>query len=241
MTLVTVVDLETTGFSKTNDDIIEFGAAQYNWESKKPILLQSDLVLTDKKLSPEILRVTGIEQYMVEKPFAIPLKTAMFRLKKIIEQSDYVVAHNAKFDLGFLSEAEKKTGIILDKKPIIDTRTDLPIDASIKTRKLNYLLAEHNLFNPFAHRALFDCMSTFQLMTCYKLEDILLNQKSPLLTVKAIVDFHEKDSAKEAGFHWDGKTKSWLLDIKKYQYEAIKYDFETKIIAGDDEEFDIPF
>ena len=235
--LVLVIDIESTGIDAKKDEIIEIGAALYDWETKKPVSLQSDIILYDGKLSETIKRITGIEDWMLEKPYATPLKTAMFRLSRLMISAKYIVGHNLPFDLRFLATAAAKTGIILPERILIDTMRDLPISEHIKTKKLGYLAEEHGLFNPFKHRAVFDCLTTFQLMSCYKLEDILESQKSETITVEAIVDFDHKDLAREQGFHWDGPEKKWLMEIKKSRYEKLKTDwkFTTKI------ELEIPF
>jgi DNA polymerase III alpha subunit (gram-positive type) len=228
-------DVETTGFDAKKDEVIEIGAALFDWETKKPVSLQSDIVQYDGKINAEITRVTGIEQWMVKKPYAIPLKTAMFRLSRLMQIAKYIMAHNAQFDLRFLKAASEKTGIVLPERVCIDTMRDLPIPNHIKTKALNYLLTDHNLFNPFKHRAVFDCLSTFQLAACYDLEDIIEAQESELITVEALVDYDNKDLAREQGFHWNKDARKWLLEIKKSRFEKMEFPFDTTI------DFEIPF
>lgn len=232
-----VFDCETTGLEWKKDKIIEFGAALFDFESGKPLYLQADNILYDGELTDEIKKITGIEQEMIRAPLAVNLKNVMFRFTRIAALADYYVGHNVQFDLDFILAACEETGFTLSDKPVIDTRYDLPYSPDQSTFKLNYLLADHKLFNPYAHRALFDCMSTFALLREYDIEETILNAKSETIEIMADVGFRAKDLARGMGFYWDGARKKWLLKIKKRRYEKIKKDFpfKTKI------EFEIPF
>ena len=131
-----IIDVETTGLDHQRDSIIEFGAALCDWESGKPIYLQSDNIQYKGELDPKIIEITGIENFMLKAPYAIPLKTSLFFFSKIAQEADYYAAHNAKFDFGFLLAAAEKVGIQIPDKQIIDTRYDLPYPAKQKTFQL---------------------------------------------------------------------------------------------------------
>lgn len=235
---ILTLDVETTGLDVETDQIIELGAVLYDWDSKKPLVLESNNVSYSGKISPKITKITGIEQFMVEKPYAISLKAALLRLKNLANVCDYYMAHNAGFDFSFLRKASITTNISLPFKPTIDTRYDLPYDEDQTNFKLNYLLADHGLFNPFAHRAVFDCMSTFMLAREYNLDDIIELTKSEMITVEAVerngagINYSKKDLARDKGFRWDSNRKKWLLDIKKIKFKKLKetFPFHTKIV-----------
>jgi DNA polymerase III alpha subunit (gram-positive type) len=238
------VDVETTGLDANENEIIELGAVLSDWETKKPLVIQSSNIIFNGDLPREIQDITGIEPFMLQPPFAVSLKTALIRLAKLGEVAQAYVAHNATFDKGFITEAFKKCGLPgLPPRTWIDTRFDLPYPEKQSSFKLNYLLADHGLFNPFAHRAVFDCMSTNALMGQYDFNEILELAQSEMIIVEAVeadgrgISFDRKDLAKEKGFRWEGNTKQWTLQIKRARYDKIKdsFPFDTEVI------FEVPF
>lgn len=234
---ILVIDCETTGLDWKVDNIIELGAVLYDWDTKKPIYLQSDNIIYDGELSDKIKSITGIDESMLQAPYAVPIKNSMFRLLKILKKADIIAGHNVQFDIDFILAACAELEMKFDIKPMIDTRYDLSFKSTQKSFKLNYLLADHQLYNPYAHRAVFDCLSTISLMEKFDINETLLNSESEFITVEAQVGFRAKDLAREMGFYWDGAQKKWLLKIKKRRFDEIKKDFpfKTKI------EFEIPF
>ncbi len=239
MTKILIVDIETTGLDKDKDSIIEFGSVLCDWEKKKPIHMISENIQYTEEIDPLITELTGIETYMVKAPYAVPLKTALFFFNKIAQEADYYCAHNSEFDFDFILPAAEKLGIKLPNKQIIDTRFDLPISFDQKSFKLNYLLADHGLFNPFTHRVIFNCLSVFKLMQEFPLKVILEYLSSEIIVVKANVGYQGREMARDMGFRWDAPTKRWLMEIKKVKYYKMKdkraFPFPTQV------EFEIPF
>ena len=94
-----VFDIETTGFSNTNDKITEIGAVKI--ENFKVVDKFSELINPQKDISYKIQELTGITNDMVkDKP------TIDEVLPKFIEfiGDSVLVAHNAEFDMSFISE-----------------------------------------------------------------------------------------------------------------------------------------
>lgn len=153
-----VFDIETTGLNANNDEIIEIGAVKI--KNLKIIDTFSCLINPKKDISNEITKLTGITNEMVkDKPF---IETALPDFLKFIGSSP-VVAHNAKFDTGFIKNNAKKLGLNFDNA-IIDTlllsRWLLP---NLKKHKLN-IVAEHlgvSLENH--HRAVDDAAATAEI------------------------------------------------------------------------------
>ncbi|SKA87005.1 DNA polymerase III catalytic subunit, PolC type [Caloramator quimbayensis] len=153
-----VFDIETTGLNQNNDEIIEIGAVKI--KNLKIIDTFSCLINPKKDISDEITKLTGITNEMVkDKPF---IETALLDFLKFIGSSP-VVAHNAKFDTGFIKNNVKRLGLNFDNA-IIDTlslsRWLLP---NLKKHKLN-IVAEHlgiSLENH--HRAVDDATATAEI------------------------------------------------------------------------------
>ncbi|MBQ6632105.1 MAG: PHP domain-containing protein, partial [Romboutsia sp.] len=94
-----VFDIETTGFSNTNDKITEIGAVKI--QNFKVVDRFSELINPQKDISYKIQELTGITNDMVkDKP------TIEEVLPKFIEfiGDSVLVAHNAEFDMSFISE-----------------------------------------------------------------------------------------------------------------------------------------
>ncbi len=109
-----VFDLETTGFSARNDEIIEIGAVKV--EKGKVIDRFSTFVKASKPLPEKIKELTSITDDMLKNA---PLIEDVF--PKFIEFIDGapLVAHNADFDMSFINALCYKNG--LSVIPSIDT------------------------------------------------------------------------------------------------------------------------
>ncbi|MDO7203097.1 exonuclease domain-containing protein [Paraclostridium bifermentans] len=97
-----VFDIETTGFSNTNDKITEIGAVKI--ENFKVVDRFSELVNPETDISYKIQELTGITNDLVaDKP------TIDAILPKFLEfvGDDVLVAHNADFDMGFISQKQR--------------------------------------------------------------------------------------------------------------------------------------
>ncbi|MBZ4663511.1 MAG: PolC-type polymerase [Caloramator sp.] len=150
-----VFDIETTGFNPQTDEIIEIGAVKI--KNYQIVDRFSVLINPERHISEEIQKLTGITNEMV-----MDKETIIDILPKFIEfvGEGVLVAHNAKFDTGFLREKFKKFNLpfnysILDTLPL--ARWLLP---DLKRHKLN-VIAEHlgiSLENH--HRAVDDAEAT---------------------------------------------------------------------------------
>ncbi len=99
-------DLETTGLSSDNDTIIEIGAVLFA-DGKEQKRFQT-FVDPRRKLSPEIVNLTGITDDML---VGAPLIDEVLPQFLQFVGDRVVVAHNAKFDTGFIRAACRKQGI----------------------------------------------------------------------------------------------------------------------------------
>ena len=116
---VTVIDLETTGlYPEKNDTIIEIGAVPVHNGS---ILMEErfeTFVNPCIPIPPHITGITGITDEMVED--APLLHEALPRFLKFIG-SEPLVAHNAPFDIGFLTHYCARYDLPPLRNSIIDT------------------------------------------------------------------------------------------------------------------------
>lgn len=112
-----VFDLETTGLNpKLGDSIIEIGAVKM--KNGQIIDKYDELVNPGILLPEEIIKITGITDEM--------LKDKRNELDAVNDFMKWVgdlpmVAHNAKFDMSFITEAYNKYNLGLLQNKVIDT------------------------------------------------------------------------------------------------------------------------
>lgn len=149
------IDLETTGLSLIYDEIIEFAAVTVRKGLK--IDEESFLISAKKPISPEITELTGISKEEHAKR-QIPLSEALPRIERILEGA-VIVAHNSRFDMGFLHEVfrrHKKTPL---QNAVIDTLHFAYITLKeTKTYRLGRVARSLGIYydRKRAHRALYD-------------------------------------------------------------------------------------
>ena len=155
-----VIDVETTGLEYQKDGIIEIAAIRIvNHQMSDQISL---LIRVDRKVPPEISRMTGITDEMVQKE-GVSLWEAIEKFREFIGLSP-VVSHNIAFDRAFISEAFMRLGeppmrnICKDTLALAKRRID-----DIRDYKLETIAEYYHIEVKQKHRALADCITTFQV------------------------------------------------------------------------------
>ena len=154
-TTYVVFDFETTGLSARHDDIIEFGAVKM----RHGLIVDKFQVFVNpmKKLPAFIVEKTNITDEMLRN-YGTTLQSALPQIRKFIEGC-VLVAHNARFDVGFLNAAYKKLGYQPLTNPVIDT-LDLSkmIMPEVKAFSLGAIARRLNVQydDEIAHRADYD-------------------------------------------------------------------------------------
>lgn len=110
-----VFDIETTGFSRFNDNITEIGAVRVSNGQIKEIY--NTLVNPEMNIPEEVVKLTGITNAMVKKERKI--SEVMPEFLNFVGNST-LVAHNAEFDVGFIKYKCKDLGIDF-KRAYLDT------------------------------------------------------------------------------------------------------------------------
>jgi DNA polymerase-3 subunit epsilon len=233
------IDFETTGLDATKDRITEVGAVLWDVEGMKPVRIISELVYDFNTgvpdVSPEITGLTGITSEMLEQ-FGANTAAVLQDVNDLSESADYFVAHNAPFDRAFYEEecaraklAKAFPPYLVEESiiPWIDTVTDVDYRTT-GSRSLSYLAADHGFVNPFSHRAVFDVLTMFNVISEYDPKQILEWQASPTVILRAMVQYSEKDLAKKLSYRWAPENKHWLKTIKEFNVdEELKLARET--------------
>ena len=148
--LAAAVDLETTGFSPYNEEIVELAITVFRYDRVKGQLLEvvseySGLREPSCRISRAASEVHGITRRTVK-----GLELDYRRVRKMLREAEFVVAHCAAFDRSFLGclipSSRKKTWLC--SRDGIDWRAK-----GFTGRSLEELAAEHAIANPRAHRA----------------------------------------------------------------------------------------
>lgn len=154
-----IVDLETTGLSPKNGEIIEIGAIKV---INNEVVDKMDIfVKPSRPITLFTTNLTGITNEMVDE--GLNIKEA---LKVFDEFSDgmRLMAHNAKFDMGFLDVYMKKE---LGKSVREDALDTLIISRAlvkdVPNYKLGTLANRFNIDYSGAHRSLRDCEITLDV------------------------------------------------------------------------------
>lgn len=219
------LDLETSGLSAEKDQVTEIGAILWDTDLNAPVKFFSKLLKISGQVPPEIVKLTGITDELLKRHGEDPAQV-WEEFKAFCEPAHYLMAHNAPFDRGFI-----ETKFKLDR-PWIDSCVDVEYPESISTRKLTHLAAEHGFVNPFAHRAVTDVLSMFQLVSKYPWSETIQNAITPSVMLRAMVTYNDNQKAKSNGFRWDGTRKVWVKSVKLPKVEAeIKKCLEQGFVA----------
>lgn len=153
-----VFDIETTGFSFSNDGITEIGAVKI--KEGRIVDRFSSFVNPEQMIPSKVIELTGITQAMVDR--APLLDTVLPEFLAFIGDAA-VVAHNAPFDVSFIRYACDQRGIFFEP-PIVDTLSLSRLllkkikrhNLKAVTRHLKITLNDH-------HRAVADAEATAQV------------------------------------------------------------------------------
>ena len=156
-----VVDLETTGGRNEFDAITEIGAVKYR--GGEEIARFTTLVNPQCEIPPFITVLTGITNMMVAG--APPIEETLAPMLKFFGDS-VLVAHNARFDIGFINAALERAGRERLMNRVLDTVSLARrlVGAEVRNCKLSTLAATLGFANQPCHRAINDVLATGDLL-----------------------------------------------------------------------------
>jgi DNA polymerase-3 subunit epsilon len=145
------VDLETTGATAHFDRITEIGVVEVdcgNYTGE-----WSSLVNPKKRIPPNIQALTGINDAMVaDAPTFEDLAPELFRRL----EGKVLVAHNARFDHGFLRNEFRRLGFQYAPKVLCTVKLSRRLYPQERRHNLDSLIERHGLSCDNRHRALAD-------------------------------------------------------------------------------------
>lgn len=104
-------DVETTGLNPVNDRIIEIGCCEFI--NLKPVKQFSTLINAGKYIPQSVTKINNITNEMVS---TAPTEDEVYYyfssfIKSVLDGNAIIVAHNASFDMNFLSNTLNRLGI----------------------------------------------------------------------------------------------------------------------------------
>lgn len=180
-TVFVIFDIETTGFNPWKEDLLEIGAVKY--QNGVKIDQFNRLIRPNKGISEEIQKLTGITPEMVtDAPFPEPVLAEFMAFCG----DSVVVAHNARFDVGFISAKHQQFFDQKIKPVVVDTlglaRSVWP---NFKSYRLNNVAKELGIKLLNHHRASDDAECAAQIFL-KALEKLKTRQMTRLVELNAL-------------------------------------------------------
>ncbi|SNT16244.1 DNA polymerase-3 subunit epsilon [Noviherbaspirillum humi] len=144
------IDLETTGVNPATDVITEIGIVEV---SATGVERWSTLVNPERPLPLPVQRLTGISDAMVRHApaFADVAPELLRRLEGAL-----LIAHNARFDYGFLRHAFRRLGMTFRAETLCTVKLSRRLFPAEPKHNLDAIIARHGLHAAERHRALAD-------------------------------------------------------------------------------------
>ena len=151
------IDLETTGATATADRITEIGIVEVDDDGS--VREWQQLVNPEQRIPPFIEQLTGISNEMVAAapPFAAVAAEVLKRL-----EGRLFIAHNARFDYGFLKNEFKRLGVNFRAPVLCTVKLSRTLFPEQKRHNLDSLIERHGLAADARHRALADAQLIHQ-------------------------------------------------------------------------------
>lgn len=214
---VLILDTETTGLDSSRDRIIELALILVDVDKATGLPLQVQEVFDEledpgRPIPTEATRVTGITDAMVA---GKRLDDA--RIAELMKGVDLVIAHNARFDRGFV-EARLPAFAQL---PWACSVAEIDWQAQGRgSAKLEFLAHELGFFYD-AHRAEMDCHALLAVLAAplpntgeTGLARLLAAAQSTSYRVQATGSpFASKDALRARGYRWDAERKAWHTQV----------------------------
>ncbi|HEV2757396.1 MAG TPA: DEDD exonuclease domain-containing protein [Actinomycetota bacterium] len=156
-----VVDLETTGGSPAACGITEIGALKVRLGERQGTF--QTLVRPDEMVPAFVRLLTGIsDEMLVDAP---PIEAVLPSFLEFVRDS-VLVAHNARFDVGFLNAALTRSGYPPLANDVVDTATLARkiLAGEVRNNKLETLARHLRCANQPCHRAFADVLATNEVL-----------------------------------------------------------------------------
>lgn len=228
MDIGVILDFETTGVNPEEDQIIEIGLIEFVIEDQHPpriVQMLSEVEDPERVISTEVSEITGIDNRMLE-----GRRIDWGKVRQIIERASLIIAHNADFDRAFFQKRPELQGV--ETHWACSMRHIDWAEHGFGSQKLTYLAADHGFLNPFPHRALFDCATTFKLVAPY-MSELVENSFKKSFIIKAIQSpFESKDILKARRYRWSPEERCWYKVVVESKLEDERQFLAREVYRG---------
>lgn len=214
---VLILDTETTGLDSSKDRLIELALILVDVDKATGLPLQVQEVFDEledpgRPIPAEATRVTGITDAMVA---GKRLNEA--RVAELMAGVDLVIAHNARFDRGFMENRLPAFAYL----PWACSVSEIDWQAQGRgSAKLEFLAHELGFFYD-AHRAEMDCHALLAVLAAplpntgeTGLARLLAAAQATSYRVQATGSpFSSKDALRSRGYRWDAERKVWHTQV----------------------------
>ncbi len=187
-----IIDIETTGTRAVRDRITEIAVVLF--DGQKVLETYESLINPETYIPYGITELTGITQQMVDdapKFYEVG--------KKIVEMTEgaIFVAHNVRFDYGFIREEFKRLGYTYTRKQLCTVRLSRKAFPGLTSYSLDSLIYHLDIEVGKRHRAMADAKATVELL------GQILNKEENEQRVKELVNLGIRESL---------LPKNWTVD-----------------------------
>jgi len=237
------LDTETTGISHNDDEVIQICLLPFLYAKSSD--LEHTLIIgvyepyigfqePSKPLTQEITDLTGITLDMLKDQ-----SIAVDKIEKILEKSEFVVAHNAAFDRPFTHSISSK----FSEKKWACSMSDIQWrEFGFESLKLIHLAYDLGFFFE-PHQADKDCLAGLAILAQVNrngesyFQNMLNTAEKESITIRAqYAPFETKDILKNRGYVWkdgsDGTIKGWEKLIQVDMAEEEKKWLSKEIYDG---------
>jgi DNA polymerase-3 subunit epsilon len=238
-----IVDIETTGMDRQDDQVIELGIVvfEYGVESGEvgPVVGRySGFEDPGRPIPPESARIHGITDDMVS---GQRLDEAAIRA--VLKDVELVIAHNAGFDRPFLEARLPLFAALPWGCSVRDVDWKA---AGLASAALEFLAYRAGLFYD-AHRAQMDCLAVLAVLAQSMgdtgkpaLRALLVRAREASYQVAALRShFDTKDLLKARGYRWNADARVWAIDIAAAGRDAELAWLKAAVYGGRDAEVEI--
>lgn len=169
----TVIDIETTGLSSYKNEIIEISALKVR--NDEIISKFSSLIKPEKPIGDFITKLTGITNEMTaEAPKIVDV------LPEFMEfvAEDCIMGHNVNFDINFIYDNLIRHLNRSITNDYVDTMQLARKHCKFKSNSLSNLAKQFNISAEGHHRALNDCIMTFEIYK--KIKEVAKQNEQPI-------------------------------------------------------------
>ncbi len=187
-----IIDLETTGGKASRHRIIEAAIVLSN--GKKVVNSWSSLINPETYIPAGITDLTGISQEMVEDA------PRFFEVaRKIVEMTKtcVFVAHNVRFDYGFLQEEFRRLGYSYSRRKLCTVHLSRKNIPGLPSYSLGRLCTSLGITVENRHRALGDAMATAEVL------HRILNARETLVPADDLINLGLRESLLPPGMSID--------------------------------------